>query len=130
MLLTFLDKPFAGKNGSGMHLNFSLVDANGNNAHIGTSSDDGISALARQCVAGIVAQHEGLTGLLAPTVVQASATFQLAGTGPTGDTIIGSPRFASPRSVTAPLGSGSGPPAGRPIPTPRRPLCFKQPAWV
>lgn len=66
--LTFMGKPIADKSGSGLHVNMSLTDAQGNNALVDTSADDGISTLARQCVAGLLAHHEGLAALCAPTV--------------------------------------------------------------
>lgn len=66
--LTFLGKPFVGVAGSGVHVNFSLVDADGQNAFNDTSADDGLSALAKGCLAGLVAHHQGLTALCAPTV--------------------------------------------------------------
>lgn len=66
--LTFLGKPFVGVAGSGVHVNFSLVDADGQNAFNDTSADDGLSALAKGCLAGLVAHHQGLVALCAPTV--------------------------------------------------------------
>ena len=66
--LTFLGKPFVGVAGSGVHVNFSLVDAEGQNAFNDTSADDGLSALAKGCLAGLVAHHQALTALCAPTV--------------------------------------------------------------
>ena len=54
--------------GSGVHVNFSLVDAEGHNALNDTSADDGLSALAKGCLAGLVAHHQALTALCAPTV--------------------------------------------------------------
>ena len=81
ILLTFMDKPIAGKSGSGLHVNFSLEDANGKNALEDTSDPDGLSDLTRHCIAGLLAHHEGLTGLLAPTVnaYKRLKPFQLAG---------------------------------------------------
>ncbi len=66
--LTFLGKPFDQFEGNGVHVNFSLVDADGANALIDTSTHDGLSALARSCLAGLCAHHQGLTPLCAPTV--------------------------------------------------------------
>lgn len=66
--LTFLGKPFTGISGSGLHVNFSLVDAQGNNAMEDTGAPDGLSALSKSCVAGLVAHHQGMTALCAPTV--------------------------------------------------------------
>ncbi|WP_420639971.1 glutamine synthetase family protein [Candidatus Poriferisocius sp.] len=66
--ITFLGKPFAGVAGSGVHVNFSLVDAEGGNAFHDESAADGLSALTKGCLAGVVAHHQGLTALCAPTV--------------------------------------------------------------
>jgi len=66
--LTFLGKPFAGISGSGVHVNFSLVDSDGANAFSDPSDPDGMSQVMRHCLAGLVAHHEGLTALCAPTV--------------------------------------------------------------
>ena len=66
--MTFLGRPFADRAGSGLHVNMSLADSSGENALQDTAADDGLSALAGQCIAGILAHHEGLTALCAPTV--------------------------------------------------------------
>lgn len=66
--LTFLGKPFAGISGNGIHVNFSLVDGDGNNAMFDEAADGGISDLARSCLAGLCAHHQGMTALCAPTV--------------------------------------------------------------
>lgn len=64
---TFLGRPFPELSGSGVHVNFSLVDAHGNNAFVDESDPHGITALARQCLGGLVNHHCGLTALCAPT---------------------------------------------------------------
>ena len=66
--LTFLGKPYEQFEGNGVHVNFSLVDASGANALVDTSTHDGLSALAKSCLAGLCAHHQGLTPLCAPTV--------------------------------------------------------------
>lgn len=66
--LTFLGKPYEQFEGNGVHVNFSLVDANGANALADTGADDGLSDLAKSCLAGLCAHHQGLTPLCAPTV--------------------------------------------------------------
>jgi glutamine synthetase len=68
LLLTFIGKPFSDRGGSGLHVNFSLWDAEGANAFVDEGTDDGMSALAKSCIAGLVEHHEALAGLLAPTV--------------------------------------------------------------
>ncbi len=65
---TFLGKPFPAVSGSGVHVNFSLVDSDGNPALADESDDHGMSELARQCVAGLVTHHNALTALCAPNV--------------------------------------------------------------
>lgn len=66
--LTFLGKPFPGVAGSGVHVNFSLVDEHGNNGLIDGDAEDGLSALAKGCLAGLVEHHRGMTALCVPTV--------------------------------------------------------------
>lgn len=67
-LLSFMPKPLSDRGGSGLHVNMSLVGADGTNALADPSSDDGLSTLAHRCIAGMLAHHEGMAGLLAPTV--------------------------------------------------------------
>jgi glutamine synthetase len=66
--LTFVGKPIPDKAGSGLHVNISLSASDGHNAFADTSRDDGLSTLAHQCIAGLIAHHEGLAALCAPTV--------------------------------------------------------------
>jgi len=66
--LTFLGKPFDDISGSGIHVNFSLVDTDGDNAIHDPAADDGISAIARRCTAGMLAHHQSITAVCAPTV--------------------------------------------------------------
>lgn len=68
LLLTFLGKPFEGRSGSGFHTNFSLQDEAGRNSLADPQTPDGLSPLAHQCIAGILAHHEGMTALCASTV--------------------------------------------------------------
>ncbi len=68
LLLTYLGKPFENRSGSGLHINFSLQDRQGRNALADAQAADGLSPLAHQCIAGILAHHEGMTALCAPTV--------------------------------------------------------------
>ncbi|MGH8979465.1 MAG: glutamine synthetase family protein [Acidimicrobiales bacterium] len=67
LLLTFMGKPFSDRGGNGLHVNFSF-SADGANAFDEPGAEDGLAAVARQCIAGLVAHHEALSGLLAPTV--------------------------------------------------------------
>lgn len=68
LLCTFLGKPLSDRGGSGLHVNLSLTDEHGRNAMDDPDADHGMSELSLQCVAGLVAHHEALAGLLAPTV--------------------------------------------------------------
>lgn len=66
--LTFMGKPIADKSGSGLHVNMSLSGSDGHNALVDTEAADGLSLLAKQCIAGLIEHHEGLAALCAPTV--------------------------------------------------------------
>ena len=68
LLLTFLGKPLAGRSGSGMHVNFSLLDRDGANRFADANAPDGLSCLARQCIAGLIEHHSGMAALCVPTV--------------------------------------------------------------
>ncbi len=68
LLATFMGRPLGDRGGNGTHVNLSLVNGDGSNAFADESAEDGLSALAHQCIAGLVAHHEGMTALCAPTV--------------------------------------------------------------
>jgi glutamine synthetase len=68
LLLTFIGKPFADRGGSGFHVNLSLDDAAGQNALHDPAAPDGLSALARHAIAGMLAHFDATAGLCAPTV--------------------------------------------------------------
>lgn len=68
LLLTYLGRPFADRSGSGTHVNFSLYDAKEENVLADPKAKDGLSALAHQCIAGMIAHHSGMAALCAPTV--------------------------------------------------------------
>jgi len=65
LLLSFMPKPIPDRGGSGLHVNFSFSDKNGSNP-IAPSGE--LSDLSKQCMAGLIAHHEGLAALLATTV--------------------------------------------------------------
>ena len=67
-LLSFMPKPLSDRGGSGVHLNLSFTDRDGNNAFADPAQDDGISELARHCIAGLMHHHRSMAGLIAPTV--------------------------------------------------------------
>ena len=65
LLLTFLAKPIPERGGSGVHVNFSFADQDGNNV---IAPQGQLSDVAKGAIAGMMAHHEGLAGLLATTV--------------------------------------------------------------
>jgi glutamine synthetase len=66
---TFMPKPIAGVNGSGMHVHQSLVHAgSGRNVFADGENEYGLSRLARQFVAGQLAHARGMCAVLAPLV--------------------------------------------------------------
>ena len=66
---TFMPKPIAGINGSGMHVHQSLVLKNtGENAFASGQDEYGLSDVARQFVAGQLLHARGMCALLAPLV--------------------------------------------------------------
>ena len=69
IILTFLPKPIEEAGGSGLHINFSFTDKDGNNAlsNKGKSGPDHLNDLARGCISGLVHHHKGLSGLIAPS---------------------------------------------------------------
>jgi glutamine synthetase len=71
IILTFLPKPIPGKGGSGLHVNLSFTDKGGRNALAnGDRGDPGnLNDLAKGCIAGWMAHHRGLAGLVAPNAL-------------------------------------------------------------
>lgn len=69
VILTFMPKPIVEAGGSGMHINFSFVDGDGRNALAGDGGGgpEHLNDLGKGCIAGLLAHHEGLAGLIAPT---------------------------------------------------------------
>jgi glutamine synthetase len=66
---TFMPKPTAGVNGSGMHVHQSLVSAGtGENLLADGQSEHGLSRLALQFIAGQLAHARGMCAVLAPLV--------------------------------------------------------------
>lgn len=66
---TFMPKPIAGINGSGMHVHQSLADAEtGKNIFYGEGEERGLSQTARQYVAGLLEHAPGMCAVLAPLV--------------------------------------------------------------
>jgi glutamine synthetase len=66
---TFMPKPIASINGSGMHVHQSLVvQDSGKNAFADASDRYGLSATARQFIAGQIAHARGMCAVLSPLV--------------------------------------------------------------
>jgi glutamine synthetase len=66
---TFMPKPFFGINGSGMHTHMSLADReSGKNLFHDGSDEYGLSTLAKQYTAGVLAPARGMAAILAPLV--------------------------------------------------------------
>ncbi len=65
---TFLPKPNANVNGSGMHLNFSIADKFGRNLFADESDENGLSTLAYQFIAGIMEHAKAITAITNPLV--------------------------------------------------------------
>ncbi len=65
LLLSFMPKPIPDRGGSGLHVNFSFADDQGNNV---IAPDGALSDLAKHCMAGLIHHHQALAGLLATTV--------------------------------------------------------------
>lgn len=68
LLLTFMGKPLSDRGGSGLHINFSFTDVTGANVINDVSQPDGVSTLAKNVIGGLLAHHQSLAGLCAPTV--------------------------------------------------------------
>ena len=68
LLATFMGKPFNGDEGSGLHMHVSLADAGQANACADPRTPDGLSALARHFVAGVLEHAIGMMAILNPTV--------------------------------------------------------------
>lgn len=67
-LATFMPKPIAGINGSGMHCNCSLSDGEGTNLFYDVNDPMKLSLLARKWISGILKHARGLSALTNPTV--------------------------------------------------------------
>lgn len=65
---TFMPKPVAGINGSGMHINMSLSTLEGKNAFYDAEGDAQLSAEAYEYIAGLVKNAKGFAALTNPTV--------------------------------------------------------------
>jgi glutamine synthetase len=67
--ITYMGRPVADGVGSGLHINLSLDPVGGGrNTFDDPSGEHGLSSLARQCMGGLLAHHEGLAAMSAPLV--------------------------------------------------------------
>jgi glutamine synthetase len=67
-MIAFLGRPFNDRGGNGRHLNLSLKDSEGSNLFYDLDDNNNLSQLARHTIAGLLAHHEALTAICAPTV--------------------------------------------------------------
>jgi len=67
-LATFIGRPLNDRGGSGMHVNFSFRREDGSNAFHDPNDPEGLSDLARRCIAGVLEHHAGMAAILAPHV--------------------------------------------------------------
>lgn len=65
---TFMPKPIAGVNGSGMHCNVSLFNGDGSNAFFDPSGPHQLSETAHQFLAGVIKHVRNFTAITNPTV--------------------------------------------------------------
>ncbi len=65
---TFMPKPIAGINGSGMHTNLSLADAKGENAFYDPKAEMQLSQVAKKWMTGILNHSRSIAALTNPTV--------------------------------------------------------------
>lgn len=65
---TFMPKPIAKINGSGMHTNCSLADMDGNNAFYDPNDPMGLSLVCRKWLTGILTHSRGFCAVTNPTV--------------------------------------------------------------
>jgi glutamine synthetase len=67
-LATFIGRPFNERGGSGLHLNVSFRREDGSNAFHDPNDPEGLSELARRCIAGVLEHHTGTAAIFAPSV--------------------------------------------------------------
>ncbi len=65
---SFMPKPLSGVAGSGMHINMSLNDLNGNNIFGDTSDPNGLSKTGYYFLAGLLKHAKGITAIANPLV--------------------------------------------------------------
>ncbi|MCR5079384.1 MAG: type I glutamate--ammonia ligase [Bacilli bacterium] len=65
---TFMPKPIAGINGSGMHTNCSIADKDGNNLFYDPEDPMKLSLLCRKWISGIIKHSRGFAAITNPTI--------------------------------------------------------------
>jgi glutamine synthetase len=68
LLATFMAKPFNDEGGSGFHVHLSINDASGANVFGDPAGPDGLSAVGRHAVGGVLQHARALSALLNPTI--------------------------------------------------------------
>ncbi len=68
LLATFMAKPFNDEGGSGFHVHVSVTDEAGRNVFGDPGGPDGLSAVGRHAIGGVLAHARALSALLNPTV--------------------------------------------------------------
>ncbi|MBV9422554.1 MAG: glutamine synthetase [Solirubrobacterales bacterium] len=68
LLATFIGKPFNDDEGSGLHLHISLVDGDGANACEDPAGAQGLTAITRHFIAGVLDHAPAMMGFFNPTV--------------------------------------------------------------
>jgi glutamine synthetase len=68
LLATFMAKPFNEEGGSGFHVHASVCDDSGENMFGDPDGPDGLSALGRHAIGGVLAHAPALSALLNPTI--------------------------------------------------------------
>jgi glutamine synthetase len=67
-IATFMAKPFNEEGGSGFHVHFSTVDAEGKPLFDDPNGADGLSDIARSAIAGVLAHAPALAAISNPTI--------------------------------------------------------------
>jgi glutamine synthetase len=68
LVATFMGKPVQELGTSGYHLHLSLWNESGENAFADPDTEDGLSAVCRQFLAGQLEHARGMTAIMAPTI--------------------------------------------------------------
>jgi glutamine synthetase len=68
LLATFMAKPFNDEGGSGFHVHLSVNDADGANVFGDPAGPDGLSAVGRYAIGGVLRHARALSALLNPTI--------------------------------------------------------------